>query len=74
MLTRRRTEWQAKRQRIHEHARLRYNTDGHTSGLFRCDNCDGTTTRIHRVVRAGRSVDRARTVATCVDCAQRWEV
>lgn len=74
-LQQQRSEWHAKRMRMHEHhARLRYNTDGYTSDLYRCDNCHGVTTRIHRVVRAGRSVDRARTVATCIECAHRWEV
>ena len=42
---------------------------------YRCDNCGGRSTRVHRSIRAGRThVDRATTWATCTNCRHRWEV
>ena len=47
---------------------------GYLTDLYRCDSCDSTKTRVHRVIRPGRAIDRARTYATCAECNARWEI
>ena len=47
---------------------------GFATDLYRCDGCGSQSSRIHRVIRPGRAVDRARTYATCTRCHARWEV
>ena len=71
-LQQQRSEWHQKRLRcaIKPEREVGFATD-----LYRCDNCGCASTRVHRVIRAGRmAVDRARTYATCVECKSRWEV
>ena len=71
-----------KRQRSEWHARslacaIKADTRravGHATDLYRCDSCGGRSTQVHRVIRPGRAVDRARTYATCSECNARWEV
>jgi hypothetical protein len=70
-LQRQRSEWQRKRlvctirpERVH----------GFATDLYRCDGCGCQQTRVHRVIRPGRAIDRARTYATCRECNARWEV
>ena len=75
-LQKQRDEWRRKhairRQRVRPDWRDQFTT---VSGLHRCENCEGTVTRVHRTLRAGRmAVDRARTYATCVNCDERWEI
>ena len=41
---------------------------GFATDLYRCDVCGSREARVHRVIRPGRQIDRARTYATCTSC------
>ncbi len=46
-----------------------------TTSLYRCERCGCHETYVHQTIRAGRRhVDRTRTYATCLQCADRWEI
>lgn len=47
---------------------------GHLTDLYLCDSCGSKSTRVHRVIRPGRAIDRAKSYATCSECSARWEV
>ena len=47
---------------------------GHLTDLYLCESCGSKSTRVHRCIRPGRAIDRARSYATCSECGTRWEV
>ena len=70
-LQRQRSEWHKKN--LHGSIRPE-RVHGFATDLYRCDGCGCKQTRVHRVIRPGRAIDRARTYATCCECNARWEV
>ena len=72
-LQQQRSEWRRKGKL--RAMRPHVSSGGYETDLYRCDNCGGRSTRVHRSIRAGRThVDRATTWATCTNCRHRWEV